>query len=204
MTRPARVLVWMLPFLVLVGLTVAALLEPLREAFLSNPVFNAIIVGVFLIGVIVNFQQVGALSMEAGWVNRQRGRRRRGRQLPPRMLASLDRLLQQHGDQQPVRLSTLSLRAVLDSVRLRLDEARDVSRYTIGLLIFLGLLGTFWGLSARGEELFFEFHFRHVYREAPFRIDTVIIGEQYINFGVHHQPPFEPDTPSTTRWVKSS
>jgi hypothetical protein len=146
MTRPARVLVWMLPFLLLVGLTVAALLEPLREAFLSNPVFNAIIVGVFLIGVIVNFQQVGALSMEAGWVNRQRGRRRRGRQLPPRMLASLDRLLQQHGDQQPVRLSTLSLRAVLDSVRLRLDEARDVSRYTIGLLIFLGLLGTFWGL----------------------------------------------------------
>ncbi len=145
MTRPARVLVWMVPFLALVGLTAAVLLTPLSEAFLSNPVFNAIIVGVFLIGVIVNFQQVGGLSTEARWVNRQRGRRRRGSPAKPRMLASLDRLLQQHGD-QPVRLSTLSLRAVLDSVRLRLDEARDVSRYTIGLLIFLGLLGTFWGL----------------------------------------------------------
>jgi hypothetical protein len=144
MTRPARVLVWMLPFLGVVGLTVALLLAPLREAFLSNPVFNTIIIGVFLVGVVVSFQQVGALSTEANWVNRQRGRRRGG-PARPRMLASLDRLLQQHGD-QPVRLSTLSLRAVLDSVRLRLDEARDVSRYTIGLLIFLGLLGTFWGL----------------------------------------------------------
>ena len=145
MTRPARVLVWMLPFLGLVCFAAAMLLQPLREAFFSNPVFNAVIVGVFLIGVIVNFQQVAALSTEAGWVNRQRGRRRRGPPVRPRMLASLDRLLQQHGD-QPVRLSTLSLRTVLDSVRMRLEEARDMSRYSIGLLIFLGLLGTFWGL----------------------------------------------------------
>jgi len=135
----------MLPFLGLVCFAAAMLLQPLREAFFSNPIFNAVIVGVFLIGVIVNFQQVAALSTEAGWVNRQRGRRRRGPRVQPRMLASLDRLLQQHGD-QPVRLSTLSLRTVLDSVRMRLEEARDMSRYTIGLLIFLGLLGTFWGL----------------------------------------------------------
>jgi hypothetical protein len=147
MTRPARVLVWMVPFLALVGLAVAVLLEPLTDAFLTNPVFNAIIVTVFLLGIIVNFQQVASLSSEATWVNRHRGGRRHKRASGKRtsMLAALEKLVEQHGD-EPVRLSPLSLRAVLDSVRLRLDEARDVSRYTIGLLIFLGLLGTFWGL----------------------------------------------------------
>ncbi len=146
MTRPARVLVWMLPFLAMVGLAVVVLFDPLSEAFFSNPVFNAIIVAVFLIGVIVNFQQISSLSFEAAWVNRHRGKRRgRGPAKRTRMLLTLEKLVEQHGE-EPMRLSPLSLRAVLDSVRLRLDEARDVSRYTIGLLIFLGLLGTFWGL----------------------------------------------------------
>lgn len=147
MTRPARVLVWMVPFLALVGIAVAVLFNPLAEAFLSNPVFNSIILVVFLLGVIVNFQQVGSLSFEAAWVSRHRARerRKRGPAKRTRMLAALEKLVEQHGD-EPMRLSPLSLRAVLDSVRLRLDEARDVSRYTIGLLIFLGLLGTFWGL----------------------------------------------------------
>jgi len=146
MTRPARVLVWMLPFLALVGLAAVVLFDPLSEAFLSNPVFNAVIVAVFVIGVIVNFQQISALSFEAAWVNRHRGRRRgRTPAKRTRMLLALEKLVEQHGS-EPMRLSPLSLRAVLDSVRLRLDEARDVSRYTIGLLIFLGLLGTFWGL----------------------------------------------------------
>jgi hypothetical protein len=146
MTRPARVLVWMVPFLALVGLTVVVLIQPLGEAFQSNPVFNSVIVAVFIIGVIVNFQQVSALSFEAAWVNRHRGKRRgRTPAKRTRMLLALEKLVEQHGT-EPMRLSPLSLRAVLDSVRLRLDEARDVSRYTIGLLIFLGLLGTFWGL----------------------------------------------------------
>jgi hypothetical protein len=146
MTRPARVLVWMIPFLALVGLTVVVLIQPLGEAFQSNPVFNGVIVAVFVIGVIVNFQQVSALSFEAAWVNRHRGKRRgRTPSKRTRMLLALEKLVEQHGA-EPMRLSPLSLRAVLDSVRLRLDEARDVSRYTIGLLIFLGLLGTFWGL----------------------------------------------------------
>lgn len=146
MTRPARVLVWMLPFLGLIGLAVVALLDPLSEAFFSNPVFNGVIVVVFLAGIIVNFQQVYSLSSEAAWVNRHRSKRpARGAARRTRMLLALENIAEQHGD-QPMRLSPLTLRAVLDSVRLRLDEARDVSRYTIGLLIFLGLLGTFWGL----------------------------------------------------------
>lgn len=145
MTRPARVLMWMLPFLGLVGLAVTVLIEPLSDAFLSNPVFNGVIVGVFVIGVLVNLGQVSSVSAEAAWINRFRSRRRRSSKKRPRMLASLARMLDQHGD-QPISLSPVSLRTVLDSVRIRLDEARDVSRYTIGLLIFLGLLGTFWGL----------------------------------------------------------
>jgi hypothetical protein len=139
---------WMIPFLGLVGLTVVLLYGPLSEAFLSNPVFNSIILAVFLAGIAVNFRQVSMLSSEVAWLNHFRGKRKRfWRSAPgdPRMLAPLAKAIGQQ-DNELVSLSPLSLRSLLDSVRLRLDESRDVSRYMIGLLIFLGLLGTFWGL----------------------------------------------------------
>lgn len=145
MSRPASVLVWMVSFLGLLGLAVYVLFDPLLEAFRSNPLFNGIILGVFVVGVLLSFGQVTSLSAEAGWANRVRGRRRRGK-ARPRMLAALEKMFDQQGDDDTVSLSPVALRTVLDSVRLRLDEARDLSRYTIGLLIFLGLLGTFWGL----------------------------------------------------------
>jgi hypothetical protein len=148
---------WMIPFLGLVGLTVVLLYGPLSEAFLSNPVFNAIILAVFLAGIAINFRQVSMLSSEVAWVNHFRGKRKRfWRSAPgkPRLLAALAKALGQQNNEL-ISLSPLSLRSLLDSVRLRLDELRDVSRYMIGLLIFLGLLGTFWGLlitvSAIGE-----------------------------------------------------
>ncbi len=78
MSRPGRVLVWMLSFLGLLGLAVFTLIEPLSEAFYSNPVFNAVIVGVFVVGVLVSFRQVASLSTEVGWVRRVRSRRKRG------------------------------------------------------------------------------------------------------------------------------
>jgi hypothetical protein len=139
---------WMIPFLGLVGLAVVLLYGPLSEAFLSNPVFNAIIIAVFLAGIAVNFRQVSMLSSEVAWLNHFRGKRKRfWRSAPrdPHMLAPLAKAIGQQ-DNELVSLSPLSLRSLLDSVRLRLDESRDVSRYMIGLLIFLGLLGTFWGL----------------------------------------------------------
>jgi hypothetical protein len=148
MTRPSHVFLWMIPFLALVGLAVAVLYAPLAEAFMSNPVFNGIILMVFLIGIVINFRQVGMLSSEVAWIQSFRGERKRfGRSVPdqPRMLAALPKMLGQH-EKELFSLSPLSLRSLLDSVRLRLDESRDVSRYMIGLLIFLGLLGTFWGL----------------------------------------------------------
>lgn len=149
MTRPTHVFLWMIPFLGLVALAVAVLYAPLAEAFMSNPAFNGIILLVFLAGIIINFRQVFMLSSEVAWINRYRGKRgllgRRRVPAAPRMLASLAKMLGQR-EEDLTSLPHLSLRALLDSVRLRLDESRDVSRYMIGLLIFLGLLGTFWGL----------------------------------------------------------
>ena len=148
MTRPTHVFIWMIPFLGLVGLTVILLYGPLSEAFLSNPVFNSIILAVLLVGIVINFRQVGMLSAEVAWINHYRGKRKRfwqSRPDKPRLLAPLAKMLGQQ-ESDFLSLSPLPLRAVLDSVRLRLDELRDVSRYMIGLLIFLGLLGTFWGL----------------------------------------------------------
>jgi hypothetical protein len=148
MTRPTHVFLWMIPFLGLVALVVAVLYTPLAEAFQSNPAFNGIILLVFLAGIIINFRQVTMLSSEAAWINKYRGKSKLlGPRAPdePRMLAPLAKLLGQH-DKELLSLPHLPLRALLDSVRLRLDETRDVSRYMIGLLIFLGLLGTFWGL----------------------------------------------------------
>jgi hypothetical protein len=149
MTRPTQVLFSMIPFLALVGLAVAVLYAPLADAFYANPVFNGIILVVFLGGIVINFRQVGTLSSEVAWINRFRGKKasRFRRAVPehPRLLAPLARMLGQH-ETELLSLSPLSLRSLLDSVRLRLDESRDLSRYVIGLLIFLGLLGTFWGL----------------------------------------------------------
>ncbi len=148
MTRPTHVFLWMIPFLGLVALAVAVLYAPLAEAFQSNPAFNGIILLVFLIGIIINFRQVISLSSEVAWINKYRGKRKfLGPRAPaePRMLASLAKMLGRH-EKELTSLPHLSLRALLDSVRLRLDESRDVSRYMIGLLVFLGLLGTFWGL----------------------------------------------------------
>jgi len=147
MTRPARAFIGMFVFLGMVGVTVALLYAPLTEAFLSNPVFNGIIIMVFVVGIGINLRQVGTLSKEVAWINHFRNEAEQGRTIAPqpRFLASLAKMLGQH-DKALLSLSPLSLRSLLDSVRLRLDESRDVSRYMIGLLIFLGLLGTFWGL----------------------------------------------------------
>ena len=148
MTRPTHVFIWMIPFLGLVGLTVVLLYAALSEAFLSNPVFNSIILAVLLVGIVINFRQVVMLSAEVAWINHYRGKRKRFWQSSPkqpRLLAPLAKMLGQQ-ESDFLSLSPLPLRSVLDSVRLRLDELRDVSRYMIGLLVFLGLLGTFWGL----------------------------------------------------------
>ncbi|MDN3516847.1 flagellar motor protein MotA [Aquisalimonas lutea] len=145
MKQPRRVLFWIALFLLAVAGVGGVLHQQLMDAFLANPVFNGLIVGVLLLGIVINVRQVVVLGPDASWL---RAWQRGAESLPPPpargMLGSLGRTLQERGDN--LQLSTLSMRALLDGIRSRLDESRDLSRYFIGLLIFLGLLGTFWGL----------------------------------------------------------
>ena len=143
--NPNRTLLWMSVFFLIVALACLALLEPLMAAFFANPVFNGMILLVLLIGIIVNFRHVVMLRPELAWLDDFR--RGDARQLEPPergLLASAARILTRRGGR--IRLSAQTMRALLEGIRMRLDESRDLSRYVVGLLIFLGLLGTFWGL----------------------------------------------------------
>jgi uncharacterized protein YukE len=153
MTRPTLYLLRMLVFLAL-ALGVAALLLPTLElAFQNNPVLNSLILAVLLFGIAWNLRQVMRLSPEVTWVETFRTQRPRLSTLPmPRLLAPMANMLAARrakgyeGTSERFSLSPQAMRSILDSIASRLDESRELSRYMIGLLIFLGLLGTFWGL----------------------------------------------------------
>jgi len=134
----------MLIFLIITGFLVAFLFRQISDAFFANPGLNGLILFVLGIGVLLAFNQVLRLRPEVNWVNsfRQGGDRMRSGRTPT-LLAPMRVLLSR---KQSMSLSTTSLRSILDSIATRLDESRDTSRYMIGLLVFLGLLGTFWGL----------------------------------------------------------
>src|SRR5689334_24989543 len=145
LSSPRIFLVRMLVFLILCALVVVVLYKQIWTAFLSNPGLNALIIGVLGIGIALSFRQIIRLFPEINWVN---GFRLADPGLavdrPPVLLAPMAVLL---GDRMGrMAISTQMMRGILDSIATRLDEARDMSRYMTGLLIFLGLLGTFWGL----------------------------------------------------------
>jgi hypothetical protein len=141
---PPRVyLVHMVVFTMVVGLLVAVILPGLQRAFMANPVLNGVIVATLALGALHSYRMVGRLFREVSWVNRFREGDKDGSGKPPRLLAPMATLLR---NRQNTVLSPLSMRSLLDSLASRLDESRDMSRYLVGLLIFLGLLGTFWGL----------------------------------------------------------
>jgi membrane associated rhomboid family serine protease len=141
---PPRVyLVRMLVFVILSGLLATILYRSILEAFQFNPALNGVIIGVLLIGVLLSFRQVIRLFREVRWVNAFRmSEPGLLPQVPPVLLMPMATLLSKGRS----GISTHTLRSILDSVGVRLDESRDISRYLTGLLIFLGLLGTFWGL----------------------------------------------------------
>jgi hypothetical protein len=145
LSSPRIFLVRMLVFLVLCALVVVILYKQIAVAFLSNVLLNSLIIFVLIIGIILTFRQVIRLFPEVAWVN---GFRLADPGLamdrPPVLLAPMASIL---GDRMgPMAISSTMLRGILDSIATRLDEARDISRYMTGLLVFLGLLGTFWGL----------------------------------------------------------
>jgi hypothetical protein len=145
MSNPNHALFWMAVYLAVVAGVVALLFAPLQEAFLANWGFNSLILGVLAIGLLINLRHVIVLHPEIAWIRHFRTGNIELLEKHPRLMQPLARHL--HGRRKDrFRLSALSLRTVLDGIRARLDESREISHYMIGLLIFLGLLGTFWGL----------------------------------------------------------
>jgi hypothetical protein len=139
-------------FLVIVTVALAALAGQLKGAFLANPLLNGMILGVLLLGIIYIFRQVVSLRPEIAWLERLRVESSErlvypeslATERPPRLLGPMTTMLSERKGR--VTLSTTSMRALLDGITSRIEESHDISRYLIGLLIFLGLLGTFWGL----------------------------------------------------------
>jgi len=144
---PPRIfLVRMLVFLVLCALITIVLYRQIITAFFANPGLNALIGLVLLIGIILSFRQVVRLYPEVAWVNNFRiADPGLALSRHPTLLAPMAAIL---GGERSGRMtiSQQTMRHLLDSIATRLDEARDISRYMTGLLVFLGLLGTFWGL----------------------------------------------------------
>lgn len=145
MSQPIRVLAWILGVLIVLAGVAFALATPLAAAFGATPAFNSVILAVFAVGLAVNLLQVLRLQREVRWIeDYRRASPDRPPSGQPLLLAPMAKMLGK--GVKPQSLSTASTRTILDSVYLRLEEQRDLSRYLIGLLIFLGLLGTFWGL----------------------------------------------------------
>jgi hypothetical protein len=145
LTPPGVFLLRMMIFLTLVGFLVAILYEQLQRSFLNNPGLNGLIVGVLLLGIIYAFRQVIRLYPEIHWVNAFRiSDPGLSISAKPVLLAPMATMLRDRTG--TISLSTAAMRSFMDSIGSRLDEARDTGRYLVGLLVFLGLLGTFWGL----------------------------------------------------------
>jgi hypothetical protein len=122
------------------------LYKQIITAFFANPGLNALIGAVLLIGIILSFRQVIRLYPEVAWVNNFRvADPGLAVDRHPTLLAPMAAIL---GGERTGRMTITqqTMRHLLDSIATRLDEARDISRYMTGLLVFLGLLGTFWGL----------------------------------------------------------
>ncbi|WP_020180645.1 hypothetical protein [Methylopila sp. M107] len=146
LSSPRVFLLRMSIFLALSGFVALVLHDQIRKAFLANPGLNSLIFAVLFIGILLTFRQVVRLFPEVRWVNDFR-MSEPGLALreEPRLLAPMASLL---GDRltSGAPIGTALMRSILDSIGTRLDEAREIGRYLTGLLVFLGLLGTFWGL----------------------------------------------------------
>ncbi len=146
LATPRIFLVRMLVFLVACGLVAVVLYKQIVLAFFANPGLNALIGVVLLIGILLSFRQVIRLYPEVSWVNNFRiADPGLAIDRHPTLLAPMAAIL---GGERTGRIAITpaTMRHLLDSIATRLDEARDISRYMTGLLVFLGLLGTFWGL----------------------------------------------------------
>jgi hypothetical protein len=135
----------MVLFLAVVAAITLFLFQPLLQAFNNAPILNSVILAVFVLGIAENFRQVLILNPEVTWIRTFRSDRPSPPDRPLRLLAPMAAMLGERKGGR-LQLSAVATRSLLDGIASRLEESRDLSRYLIGLLIFLGLLGTFWGL----------------------------------------------------------
>jgi hypothetical protein len=149
LTRP-QVFLWRMSLFLILAALLAIILDgqtqQLRHSFLNNPGLNALIIGVLLVGIVYSFRQVLRLYPEISWVNNFRisDPGITTDKTTPVLLAPMATMLKDRTGH--LSLATGAMRSLLDSVASRLEEQRETTRYLVGLLIFLGLLGTFWGL----------------------------------------------------------
>jgi hypothetical protein len=145
-SQPIRAITTMLLVCILVGAGAWLIHGTVLNILDTNPVLNGLIGFVFLVGVLSCFWQVWILAQSVYWIeNFVRGAAEAETEAPPRLLAPLAALLRSRSARMSISAS--SSRSIQDSVVQRIDEARDITRYLINLLVFLGLLGTFWGLA---------------------------------------------------------
>ena len=146
MNHPRHQLYWMTLYLGIVAVVCLLMFAPLKMAFMANWGFNLLILAALVAGIAINMRQVFALEPELHWIKMFRtGNIGISVSEPTRLMKPLAKHLEGL-NRDRFSLSAFSMRTVLDGIRGRLEESRDVSRYMIGLLVFLGLLGTFWGL----------------------------------------------------------
>ncbi|PHQ98778.1 MAG: biopolymer transporter ExbB [Marinosulfonomonas sp.] len=144
--QPVRQIITMLIILGLVGFGTYIAFPRVAPVFLANPMLNGFILFVFLVGVFACFWQVFQLVTSVNWIEGfVADRDVIETASAPRLLAPLAALLRSHSAKMQIGAS--SSRSILDSVGTRIEEARDITRYIVNLLIFLGLLGTFYGLA---------------------------------------------------------
>jgi hypothetical protein len=149
LTRP-QVFLWRMSLFLILAILLAIILDgqtqQLRHSFLANPGLNALIIGVLVVGIVYAFRQVLRLYPEINWVNNFRisDPGITTDKTTPTLLAPMANMLKDRTGH--LSLATGAMRSLLDSVASRLDEQRETTRYLVGLLVFLGLLGTFWGL----------------------------------------------------------
>jgi len=146
MNHPRHQLFWMTLYLAIVAVVCMLMFAPLKMAFMANWGFNLLIMAALVTGIAINMRQVFALKPELHWIKMFRtGNIGISVSEPTRLMKPLAKQLEGL-NRDRFSLSAFSMRTVLDGIRGRLEESREISRYMIGLLVFLGLLGTFWGL----------------------------------------------------------
>ena len=145
-SQPIRAITNMLLVCLMVGAGAWVIHDKIIGILQTNPILNGLIAFVFILGVLTCFWQVWILAQSVYWIeNFVRGTPGSQDNVPPRLLAPLAALLRSATAR--IALSASSSRSIQESVAQRIDEARDITRYLINLLVFLGLLGTFWGLA---------------------------------------------------------